>query len=90
MKAGGLGFDPRRVHTKYGTSGSKVVTFVVRRVHIILCLICHRKLYNELIQKMMKVFLQRRNQYDQFLHKIQQPKMKELWNNTEDEAWEHA
>jgi len=32
----------------------------------------------------------RRNQYDEFLHKIQGPKMKELWDNTEDEAWENA
>lgn len=23
-----------------------------------------------------------------FIHKIQQPKMKELWDNKEDEAWE--
>jgi len=29
-------------------------------------------------------------QYDEFIHKIQQAKMKELWDNTEDEAWEHA
>lgn len=28
------------------------------------------------------------NQYDKFLHKIQQAKMKELWDNEEDEAWE--
>ena len=51
-----------------------------------------RQTYNELIAKMAKVFtaVERRNQYDEFLHKIQQPKMKELWDNTEDEAWEHA
>ena len=29
-----------------------------------------------------------RNQYDEFLHKIQQHKMKELWANKEDEDWE--
>ena len=29
-------------------------------------------------------------QYDEFIHKIQQAKMNELWDNTEDEAWEHA
>lgn len=29
------------------------------------------------------------NQYDKFLHKIQQAKMKELWNNAEDETWEN-
>jgi hypothetical protein len=32
----------------------------------------------------------KRNQYDEFLHKIQQPKMKELWDNKEDEDWENA
>ena len=48
--------------------------------------------YNELLKKMAKIFvaLKESNQYDEFLHKIQQPKMKELWNNKEDEAWEHA
>jgi len=48
--------------------------------------------YNELIRKMAKLLiaLKERNQYDEFLHKIQQPKMKELWNNKEDEAWENA
>lgn len=24
--------------------------------------------------------------YDEFLHKVQQPKMKELWDNNEDEG----
>ena len=28
--------------------------------------------------------------YDEFLHRIQQLKMKELWDNAEDEAWENA
>ena len=32
--------------------------------------------------------IKKRNQYDRFLHKIQQAKMKELWDNKEDEAWE--
>jgi len=27
---------------------------------------------------------------EMFLHKIQQPKMMELWGNKEDEAWEDA
>ena len=51
-----------------------------------------RQTYNELIEKMVKVFqaIKKKNQYDEFLHKIQQAKMKELWNNKEDEAWEHA
>lgn len=29
-------------------------------------------------------------QKDSFLKKVQQKKMKELWNNKEDEAWEKA
>ena len=51
-----------------------------------------RQTYNELLDKMSKIFieLKKRNQYDEFLHKIQQPKMKELWGNEKDEAWEHA
>ena len=28
--------------------------------------------------------------YDKFLHQIQKPKMKELWDNKEDEDWEKA
>jgi len=49
-----------------------------------------RQTYNELITDMIKLFknVKNRNQYDEFLHKIQQPKMKELWDNEEDEAWE--
>lgn len=51
-----------------------------------------RQTYNELIKHMLKVFknVKKRNQYDEFLHKIQQTKMKELWDNEEDEAWENA
>ncbi|MBI2151326.1 hypothetical protein HYU21_01215 [Candidatus Woesearchaeota archaeon] len=51
-----------------------------------------RQTYAELIEKMTELFIniRQRNQYDEFLHKIQQPKMKELWNNKEDEAWENA
>jgi hypothetical protein len=50
-----------------------------------------RQTYNELISHMIQVVktLKKRNQYDEFLHKIQQPKMKELWDNKEDEAWEN-
>jgi hypothetical protein len=29
-----------------------------------------------------------RNQYDEFLHKIQQTRMRELWDNKEDDVWE--
>ncbi len=51
-----------------------------------------RQTYNELIEKMTKLFcdIKKRNQYDEFLHKIQQPKMKELWDNKEDEVWDNA
>jgi len=51
-----------------------------------------RQTYNELLKKMTEVFIQtkKRNQYDEFLHKIQQEKMKELWDNQEDEVWENA
>lgn len=48
--------------------------------------------YNEVIVQLVGVVkaMKKRNQYDEFLHKIQQPKMKEIWDNKEDEAWEHA
>ena len=51
-----------------------------------------RQTYNDLIKHMVHVFrsVKKRNQYDEFLHKIQQAKMKELWDNKEDEAWENA
>ena len=51
-----------------------------------------RQTYNELLKHMVQVFkeVKKRNQYDEFLHKIQKTKMKELWDNKEDEAWENA
>ena len=51
-----------------------------------------RQTYNELIKNMVEMFktIKKRNQYNEFLHKIQQAKMKELWDNKEDEAWENA
>ena len=51
-----------------------------------------RQTYNELIKNMLHVFkaVKKRNQYDKFLHKIQQAKMKELWDNKEDEVWQDA
>jgi predicted DNA-binding ribbon-helix-helix protein len=51
-----------------------------------------RQTYNELISNMIETFknVKKRNQYDEFLHKIQQQKMKELWDNKEDEAWDDA
>lgn len=51
-----------------------------------------RQTYNELLDKAVAVFIavKKKNTYDEFLHKIQQTKMKELWDNKEDEAWESA
>jgi hypothetical protein len=51
-----------------------------------------RQTYNELLQKMTKLFMdvKKKNQYDEFLHKIQQEKMKELWDNKEDGVWENV
>jgi len=51
-----------------------------------------RQTYEELIRKMIEYYksLKKRNQYDEFLHKIQQEKMKELWDNEEDAEWENA
>ena len=51
-----------------------------------------RETYNETISNLIQLAKESKNrrQYDEFLHKVQQTKMKELWDNTEDEAWEHA
>ena len=51
-----------------------------------------RQTYGELIENMIKIVgqIKKKNQYDEFLHKIQQVKMKELWDNKEDEGWENA
>ncbi len=51
-----------------------------------------RQTYNELIDNAISIFasIKKRNSYDEFLHKIQKSKMKELWDNKEDEAWENV
>jgi len=51
-----------------------------------------RETYNEIISDLIKIAKvpKKRRQYDEFIHKIQQAKMKELWDNEEDEAWEDA
>jgi len=51
-----------------------------------------RQTYTELLDKMAEIFINSRNnnQYDEFLHKIQQEKMRELWDNKKDEVWENA
>lgn len=51
-----------------------------------------RQTYNDLLKNMIIIYknVKKKNQYDEFLHKIQQAKMKELWDNKEDEAWKDA
>lgn len=51
-----------------------------------------RETYNDTILSLLEMAKQskKRRQYDEFLHRIQQAKMKELWDNVEDEAWENA
>jgi len=51
-----------------------------------------RETYNETISDLIKMAKdpKKRRQYDEFIHQIQQAKMKELWDNEEDEAWEDA
>jgi len=51
-----------------------------------------RQTYNELLEKMIRLYLhlKKRDQYDKFLHEIQKDKMRELWNNKEDEVWENV
>ncbi|OLS23970.1 MAG: hypothetical protein HeimC3_21950 [Candidatus Heimdallarchaeota archaeon LC_3] len=51
-----------------------------------------RQTYSELLEKMIKIYEYNKshNQYDEFLHKIQQQKMKELWDNSEDEDWDNV
>ena len=51
-----------------------------------------RETYNETISGLIKLAKEskKRTQYDEFLHRIQQAKMKELWDNPEDEAWQDA
>jgi len=49
-----------------------------------------RETCNETILNLIKTAKEsgKRRQYGEFLHRIQQAKMKELWDNEEDEAWE--
>jgi hypothetical protein len=51
-----------------------------------------RETYNETISGLIKMAKEskKRTQYDEFLHRIQQAKMKELWDNPEDESWQDA
>ena len=47
-----------------------------------------RQSYNEVIVELVKK--KAGTQYDRYLHEIQKGKMKELWDNRYDEAWERA
>lgn len=51
-----------------------------------------RETYTELIKSLIEIAekSELKNQYDEFLHKIQQKKMNELWENKEDKAWENV
>ena len=48
--------------------------------------------YNEVLKNLVSIYmiLKRNDQYDKFLHEIQKPKMKELWENKDDEIWNSA
>jgi hypothetical protein len=48
-----------------------------------------RETYNEIISDLIENS-KKRTQYDEFIHKIQQTKMKQLWDSEEDEAWQDA
>ena len=52
-----------------------------------------RQTYNELLRKMTNMYVKakkQKSQYDEFLHRIQQQKMKELWDNKKDEEGDRA
>jgi len=51
-----------------------------------------RETYDEVISHLIETYrnLEITNQYDEFLHKVQQRKMKDLWDNKEDEEWENV
>jgi hypothetical protein len=50
-----------------------------------------RETYNETISNLIRMAKESKNrQYDEFLHRVQQAKMKELWDNSEDDDWENA
>ncbi|MDO8553652.1 MAG: hypothetical protein Q7S22_02500 [Candidatus Micrarchaeota archaeon] len=49
-----------------------------------------RESYNEVIAELVDFAKQSDKYQDKFLSHIQKAKMKELWNNKEDEAWERA
>lgn len=46
-----------------------------------------RQTYSEIIGDLLKFSKERQNQYNKYLHTIQQEKMKELWGSKEDDDW---
>ena len=48
-----------------------------------------RQTYEELIESLIKT-AKSMTEYDEFLHKAQQAKMKELWGEGDYKAWENA
>jgi len=49
-----------------------------------------RESYNEVILELVDLAKSSEKYHDKFLDQIQKAKMKELWDNKEDEAWERA
>lgn len=47
-----------------------------------------RQSYNELILDLIHMKTILKNQYDEYLHTVQQERMKELWDNDDDEIWD--
>lgn len=50
----------------------------------------HRESYNEVISELVDFAKQSTKYRDRFLIQVQKIKMRELWDNKEDEAWERA
>jgi len=48
-----------------------------------------RQSYNELLSAILRT-AKKEGHYDEYLHEIQKGKMKELWDNPEDEDWDNA
>ena len=49
-----------------------------------------RESYNEVISELVDLAKGSSKYHDKFLNEIQKAKMKELWDNKEDEAWERV
>ena len=49
-----------------------------------------RESYNEVISELVELARDSDKYHDRFLNQIQKTKMKELWDNREDEAWDRA